>query len=68
MPKTPSNRACKSYDERKLRYMPNLDWSQWAVESIPGKVSGAWLFRDTRLPFATLASPAMEDISCTPNI
>jgi uncharacterized protein (DUF433 family) len=28
-----------------------LDWSQCpAVESIPGKVSGAWLFRDTRMP------------------
>ena len=27
------------------------DWSQClAVESIPGKVSGAWLFRDTRMP------------------
>ena len=28
-----------------------LDWSQCsAVESIPGKVSGAWLFKDTRMP------------------
>jgi len=32
-----------------------LDWSQCpAVESIPGKVSGAWVFRDTRLPVATV--------------
>jgi uncharacterized protein (DUF433 family) len=31
--------------------MTSLDWSQCpAVESIPGKVSGAWLFRDTRMP------------------
>ena len=31
--------------------MANLDWSQCpAVESIPGKVSGAWVFRDTRMP------------------
>jgi len=31
--------------------MPNLDWSQCpAVESIPGKVSGAWVFKDTRMP------------------
>lgn len=31
--------------------MPLLDWSQCpAVESIPGKVSGAWVFRDTRMP------------------
>ena len=38
-----------------------LDWSQCtAVESIPGKVSGAWVFRGTRLPvsvvFENLAS------------
>ena len=36
-----------------------------AVERIPGKVSGAWLFRDTRLPlshlFANLASGASVD-------
>jgi len=31
--------------------MATLDWSQCpAVESIPGKVSGAWVFKDTRLP------------------
>ncbi len=28
-----------------------LDWSQYAaVESVPGKVSGAWVFRGTRIP------------------
>ena len=28
-----------------------LDWSQCpAVESIPGKVSGAWVFKNTRTP------------------
>lgn len=33
--------------------MAALDWSQCAaVESIPGKVSGAWVFRDTRMPVA----------------
>ena len=32
-----------------------LDWSQCpAVESIPGKVSGAWVFRGTRMPVATV--------------
>jgi len=32
-----------------------LDWSQCpAVESIPGKVSGAWVFRGTRLPVSTV--------------
>ena len=31
--------------------MITLDWSQCpAVESIPGKVSGAWLLRGTRTP------------------
>lgn len=31
--------------------MPNLDWSQCpAVESIPGKVSGAWVLKGTRMP------------------
>ena len=31
--------------------MPQLDWSQCpAVESIPGKVSGAWVLKGTRIP------------------
>ena len=31
--------------------MAVLDWSQCpAVESVPGKVSGAWVFKDTRMP------------------
>jgi uncharacterized protein (DUF433 family) len=35
--------------------MPTLDWSQCpAVESVPGKVSGAWVFKDTRMPVATV--------------
>jgi uncharacterized protein (DUF433 family) len=35
--------------------MASLDWSQCtAVESVPGKVSGAWVFRDTRMPVATV--------------
>ena len=32
-----------------------LDWSACpAVESLPGKVSGAWVFRGTRLPVITI--------------
>jgi uncharacterized protein (DUF433 family) len=32
-----------------------LDWSQClAVESVPGKVSGAWVFRGTRMPVAVV--------------
>ena len=43
--------------------MAVLDWSQCpAVESIPGKVSGAWVFRDTRLPVATVIEN-LEDLS-----
>jgi len=37
------------------------------VESIPGKVSGAWLFKGTRMPVATVfenleAGASIEDI------
>ena len=43
--------------------MASLDWSQCpAVESIPGKVSGAWVFKDTRLPVATVIEN-LEDLS-----
>lgn len=32
-----------------------IDWSQCsAAERIPGKVSGAWLFRNTRVPVKAL--------------
>ena len=35
--------------------MAPLDWSQCpVVESIPGKVSGAWVFRGTRMPVAAV--------------
>ena len=47
--------------------MAALDWSQCpAVESIPGKVSGAWVFRGTRVPvsaiFENLKSSPMEEV------
>ena len=32
-----------------------IDWSRCAVvESVPGKVSGAWVFKGTRLPIKAL--------------
>ena len=35
--------------------MAALDWSQCpAVESVPGRVSGAWVFKGTRMPVATV--------------
>jgi uncharacterized protein (DUF433 family) len=43
--------------------MATLDWSQCpAVESVPDRVSGAWVFRDTRLPVATVIEN-LEDLS-----
>jgi uncharacterized protein (DUF433 family) len=43
--------------------MASLDWSQCpAVESIPGKRSGAWVFKDTRMPVATVFEN-LEDMS-----
>lgn len=46
--------------------MAVLDWSQCpAVESVPGKVSGAWVFTNTRMPvsivFANLEAGATID-------
>jgi uncharacterized protein (DUF433 family) len=45
----------------------SLDWSQCpAVESIPGKVSGAWVFRGTRVPvsaiFENLKTSPLEEV------
>jgi len=48
--------------------MSALDWSKCpSVESIPGKVSDAWVFHGTRMPVATVfenleAGASIEDI------
>ncbi len=43
--------------------MANLDWSQCpVVESIPGKVSGAWVFKGTRVPVSAI----FENLKCSP--
>jgi uncharacterized protein (DUF433 family) len=48
--------------------MATLDWSQCAaVESVPGKRSGAWVFRDTRTPVSVVfdnleAGASIEEI------
>jgi uncharacterized protein (DUF433 family) len=35
--------------------MATLDWSQCpAVESVPDRRSGAWVFKDTRMPVSTI--------------
>ncbi|MGO9702098.1 MAG: DUF433 domain-containing protein [Xanthobacteraceae bacterium] len=43
--------------------MTTLDWSGCAaVERIPGKVGGAWVFRGTRFPVATVIEN-LEDLT-----
>ena len=35
--------------------MADLDWNQCdAVESVPGRVSGAWVFKDSRTPVSVI--------------
>ena len=35
--------------------MAHLEWSQCpAVESVPGRLNGAWVFRDTRMPVSAV--------------
>jgi uncharacterized protein (DUF433 family) len=44
--------------------MASLDWSQCpAVESIPGKVSGAWLFKGTRTPVSIVFENLQDGMS-----
>ena len=48
--------------------MATLDWSQCpAVESVPGRLSGAWVFRATRMPVSAVfenlkAGASIEEI------
>lgn len=48
--------------------MAILDWSQCpSVESVPDRRSGAWVFRDTRMPVSTIfenfeAGSSIEEI------
>ncbi len=49
--------------------MATLDWSQCpAVESVPGRLSGSWVFRNTRLPVSVVfenleAGATVDEIS-----
>jgi uncharacterized protein (DUF433 family) len=48
----------------ELRRPVALDWTKCAaVESVPGKVSGAWVFRGTRLPVATIFENLEDGLS-----
>ena len=45
--------------------MATLDWSQCpAVESVPGKLSGAWVLKGTRMPVSAI----FENIEAGANI
>jgi uncharacterized protein (DUF433 family) len=54
---TPAGLQIPGYDEMEDKNMatPTLDWSHCpAVESIPGRRSGAWVFRGTRTPVSVV--------------
>jgi len=53
------------YDDDKESWpVPALDWSQCsAVESVPGKVSGAWVFRGTRIPVSAVFEHLEEGLT-----
>ena len=48
--------------------MANIDWSKCTVvESVPGRLNGAWVFRDTRMPVSAVfenleAGASIEEI------
>ena len=48
-------KALDALSESSAGQMGALDWSRCpAVESVPGKVSGAWVLRGTRMPVSTI--------------
>jgi uncharacterized protein (DUF433 family) len=56
-----SRRAEFALESKKRDARMALDWSNCpAVESVPGKVSGAWVFRGTRMP-VTAVFENLED-------
>jgi len=50
------------------KYMTTLDWSRCpTVESVSGRLSGAWVFRNTRMPVSAVfenleAGASIEEI------
>jgi len=48
--------------------MASLDWSECPLgESVPGRLNGAWVFRDTRMPVSAIfenfkAGASVEEI------
>jgi uncharacterized protein (DUF433 family) len=66
---TPSSNNGKKLTGKEVKNMAALDWSQCpAVESVPGRLSGAWVFRDTRMPVSAVfenleAGATVDEIS-----
>jgi len=57
-------RACLPLSRFSVSLNPMLDWSACpAVERAPGRVSGAWVFRGTRVPVKALFEN-LEDGAC----
>ena len=54
--------------QRLARSTSPIDWAQCpAVESVPGRVSGAWVLKDTRMPVSAIfenleAGASIDDI------
>jgi uncharacterized protein (DUF433 family) len=43
------------YPELRRQNMATLDWSQCpVVESVPDRLNGAWVFRETRMPVSAV--------------
>jgi uncharacterized protein (DUF433 family) len=53
---SPYSKVVRLADSPAIAYVPHmLDWSKCpAVERVPGKVGGAWLFKSTRVPVRAL--------------
>jgi uncharacterized protein (DUF433 family) len=50
-----SDRGFRVQPAPKVEQYMALDWSECtAVESVPGRVSGAWVFRGTRIPVSAV--------------
>ena len=57
-------KALDALAESSKARMGALDWYQCpAVESVPGKVSGAWVFRNTRMPVAAVFENLEDGVS-----
>lgn len=60
--------VCGTFAKKGMKTMAALDWSQCsAVESVPDRLGGAWVFRNTRMPVSAVfenleAGASIDDI------